>query len=466
MSQEIAGREVAWKGSGKQDEFLRASEDEVLYGGAAGGGKSDALLIAAMGGGQGATDIGAYQAILFRRTYPELRDLIDRSKALYGQTSPGAKYHETDHVWTWPSGAKVEFGHIQHPNDRFKYRGRQYAFIGWDELTLWPDDVAYTYLGSRLRSPQTRLRCFTRATTNPDGPGHKWVKERWAIPNDGSATRFRVAVKDEETGIEYQRFRRFIPARLDDNPYLSQTDYRIQLLSLPPEERDALLRGRWDGIPVKGAFYAEEIARMRREERITRVPHAPALPVDTYWDLGHSDTTAIVCHQSVGLQDRFPFAYENSGEPLAHYVQVLKDRGYTYGTHYLPHDAEHVRLGATADSTKSWRAMLEDLWPGSRFEIVPRVEDVMLGITQTRNVFAGAWMDAEGCADLISALENYRKEWDEKLQVYRDRPLHDWASNYADAFRQFGQRRAAHQAEHDFGGYRRKAGRRGNPLNC
>ena len=465
-------REILWTPgtNARQADFLAAGEDEVLYGGAAGGGKSDGIIIDALGLQQNAIDYKSYQAIIFRRTFKELSDLIDRSKEIYNQNIPGARYTSSpNHVWTFPSGAKIEFGHINHPQERFKYRGRQFAYIGWDELTLFPDAVCYLYLKSRLRSPQTRLACYVRATTNPDGPGHKWVKEYWAIPNDGSSTCFQVEVKDEETGKSYKRWRRFIRATLDDNPYLSETEYRVTLLGLPPEERDALLRGRWDGIPVKGAFWAEQIGKMRREGRICTVPYVEGLPVDTYWDLGRSDSTAIVFHQSVALQDRFPLAYENSGQALSHYARYLKETGFVFGTHYVPHDADHVRLGQTEQSTKSWKAMLEDLLPGHAFETIPRVQDVMLGINQTRiHAFANTYMDSEGCKDLIAALENHRREWDDKLQVFRDKPLEDWSVHYSDAFRQFGQRRANLIGDSDHGGYTRRGstqrGRR-NPLN-
>lgn len=434
--------QVLWRPNPKQADFLAAPEDEVLYGGAAGGGKSDSLLVDALGLQQDAINTRGYQGILFRRTFTELRDLIDRSLAIYGQNCPAAKYNQTEHVWTWPSGAKIEFGHMHHPNDRYKYRGRQFAYIGWDELTLFPSDVEYIYLGSRLRSPETRLKCYTRATTNPDGPGQKWVKLRWGIANEGLDTLFTVTVHDEVTGKDYTRTRRFIRATLDDNPYLSETEYRIALLSLEPEEREALLRGRWDAIPVKGAYYAELIGKMRRDGRITRVPYQEGVPVDTYWDLGRSDTTAIVFHQQVALQDRILKGYENSGEPLAHYAKVLSDQPYVYGTHWLPHDAGYVRLGQDNESTKSWQAMLQDLLPNQRFEIVPRVEDVTLGIQQTRNIFGGLWIDEIEGAGLITALENYRKEWNDQQQCWKTTPLHDWASNYADALRQMGQRRA------------------------
>jgi hypothetical protein len=446
--------QILWRPSHRQAEFLAASEDEVLYGGAAGGGKSDSLLIDALGLQQDAINTRGYQAILFRRTFTELRDLIDRSLAIYNQNCPAAVYNQTEHVWTWPSGAKIEFGHMHHPNDRYKYRGRQFAYEGWDELTLFPADVEYVYLGSRLRSPETRLKCYVRATTNPDGPGQTWVKNRFAIANEGRDTRFIVTVKDEETNIEYSTTRRFIRATLDDNPFLTRDPaYRIQLLKLPPEEREALLRGRWDAIPVKGAYYAELIGKMRRDGRITRVPYQEGTPVDTYWDLGRSDTTAIVFHQQVSLQDRILKGYENSGEALSHYAKVLGDQPYVYGTHYLPHDAGYVRLAQNNETTKSWQAMLQDLLPNQRFELVPRVEDVTLGIQQTRNIFGALWIDEIEGAGLVTALENYRKEWNDQQQCWKPTPLHDWASNYADALRQMGQRRAEGQ---DATGFKRR----------
>lgn len=445
-------QQVLWRPNPRQADFLAASENEVLYGGAAGGGKSDSLLIDALGLAQSATETRGYQAILFRRTFTELRDLIDRSLAIYHQNCPSATYNQTEHVWTFPSGAKIEFGHMHHPNDRYKYRGRQFAYIGWDELTLFPSDVEYVYLGSRLRSPETQLTCYVRATTNPDGPGQKWVKQRWAIANEGLDTCFIVTVVDEETGIEYPTTRRFIRATLNDNPFLTKdAAYRIQLLKLPPEEREALLRGRWDAIPVKGAYYSELIGAMRRDGRICRVPYQTGIPVDTYWDLGHSDTTTIVFQQTVAMQERIVRGYENSGESLSHYAKVLTDQPYVYGTHWLPHDADYVRLGKDEASTKSWKQMFEDLLPNHHFDIVPRVEDVTLGIQQTRDIFPSLWMDEVECAGLIVACENYRKEWNEQQQVWKDKPLHDWASNYADALRQLGQRRAA---ERDVGGYR------------
>lgn len=428
---------VIWQGSDKQNEFLAASEFEVLYGGAAGGGKTDGILIDALGLQQGATLNRNYQAILFRRTYPDLKDLIDRSQQLYKDIVHGAKYDKTAHVWSFPSGARIEFGHAQYEADRFKYRGRAFQYIGFEELTLWPTDVFYLYLLSRLRTADPALKCYVRANTNPDGPGAKWVKDRWQININGDAARFDIELIDPETGIKTTRIRRFIPARLSDNPHLAQSGYRQTLMMMSAEDQVALLLGKWEPRPVKGAYYINEMEQAAEEERICSVPHQRGVPVNTFWDIGLNDTTAIVCHQSVALQNRFIDAYENNGEPFDHYTKWLQNTGYTFGTHYLPHDAAHRRLGK--EDIRSFQQMLEELMPGHTFQIVPRIADRLIGIQETRNVMPTSVWDKDKCAGLVEALRNYRKKWDEERQVFSDQHEHDWASNYADAFRQFGQ---------------------------
>lgn len=427
---------IIWQPTPRQTAFLACDDFEVLYGGAAGGGKSDALLIDALCLQHGGPDNSHHRAVLFRRSFPELRDLIDRSLELYPLVVEGAKYNQTEKVWTFPSGAKVEFGYLQHDNDRLKYRGRAWNYIGFDELTLWPTNVCYLYLFSRCRSSDRSLPRYIRATTNPDGPGQKWVMERWGIQADGKETNIPVDLVDEELGVVTTMRRRFIPARLTDNPHLSGTGYREALLQLSPEERDALLQGLWKGSKVKGAYYLNEMQKMRADGRVRRVPYQPGIPVNTFWDLGFNDTTAIWFHQIVAGEHRFIHAYENSGEALDHYAQYLLARGYVFGTHYLPHDADNKSL----QTGKCAKELLEAMLPGHRFEVVPRIENVLTGIQQTRMKMAGnVFIDEVECADGIAALDNYKKKYNEKLDVYMEVPLHDRYSNYADAFRQWGQ---------------------------
>ncbi len=428
--------EIVWQPTARQTAFLACGDFEVLYGGAAGGGKSDALLIDALCLQFDATNNAHHRAVLFRRSFPELRDLIDRSLEIYPQIIEGAKYNQTEKVWTFPSGAKVEFGYLQHDNDRLKYRGRAWNYIGFDELTLWPTSTCYLYLFSRCRSSDKSIPRYIRATTNPDGPGQKWVMERWGIQADGQETNIPVDLVDDEAGIVTTLRRRFIPARLSDNPHLSGTGYREALLQLDPEEREALLKGLWKGSKVKGAYYLNEMQHLRSNGRIRRVPYQPGSPVNTFWDLGYNDTTAIWFHQFIAGEHRFIHAYENSGESLDHYAQYMLAQGFVFGTHHLPHDADNKSL----QTGKSARQILEELLPGHRFEVVQRIESVLTGIQQTRMAMKGSvFIDEDGCADGIAALDNYRKKYNETLDVYTDVPLHDRYSNYADAFRQWGQ---------------------------
>ena len=162
---------------GPQTRFLGLTCFEALYGGAAGGGKSASLLVDSIryvGRGYGAN----YHAILFRRTYPELeKSLIKESRGLYPRL--GGVYNEVKSTWTFPGGEIVEFAHIQHEKDVFKYQGAAFQFIGFDELTSFTE-TQYLYLISRVRS-STGVPCRVRSATNPGNEGHEWVFSRWGL---------------------------------------------------------------------------------------------------------------------------------------------------------------------------------------------------------------------------------------------------------------------------------------------
>lgn len=451
MNPALKDRPVAWEPAAKQCELLACDDFEVLYGGAAGGGKSDALLIDALCLQHGGIKNKNHRAVLFRKTFPDLKDLIDRSLELYKAVDPDATYNQQTHVWTFKSGAKVEFAYLQNDRDRFKYRGRAWNYIGFDELTLWATDKCYTYLFSRCRTTDKTLPCYVRATTNPDGPGQKWVMERFAIGIEGAATvqkldvEFEVAANDDDGNLiaRYETrtiVRRFIPAKLSDNPHLIGSGYRERLLQLPPEERENLLLGRWTGNRVQGAIYLKEMQKMRAEGRIKRLPILREVPVNTFWDMGWNDANAVLCHQYAALENRFLHAHEQSGLTLQDRVTYLQawqaEHGIVFGTHYLPHDAENV----SEQTGKSDVQILRELWKGQRFVIVPRTPSVYTAITgQCRPSFANCYFDSEECADFIAALDCYRWEWNERQQVFTDTPFHGPESNYADAFRQFSQ---------------------------
>ena len=228
--------------AGPQEDFLAAGEVDVLYGGAAGGGKSYAMLIDPLR----FAHRGAHRALILRRSMPELRELIDKSRELYPKAFPGCKYKEVEKLWNFPSGAKVEFGFLERDADVYRYQGQAYSWIGFDEITHLPTEFAWNYLGSRLRTTDPEIEPYMRCTANPGGAGANWVKKRYidpAVPRDS----FRGA-----DGLT----RKFIPARLQDNPYLAQDGrYEQMLEALPPVQRQQLLDGNWD--VAEGAAFVE-----------------------------------------------------------------------------------------------------------------------------------------------------------------------------------------------------------------
>ena len=237
----IGSQKIIFKPNvGPQTDFLAAPEREVFYGGARGGGKSYAMLIDPLRYCHKA----GHRALLLRRTMPELRDIINHSQRLYSQAFPGAKWREQEKEWRFPSGAKIEFGYAENMTDALRYQGQSYTWIGIDELPQYPSPDIYNFLRSSLRSVDPTIPVYLRATGNPGNIGSQWVREMFvnpAVPN----TTFDIRV-DTPVGTKVIT-RRFIPAKLQDNPYLMQTDdYYAMLASLPEIQKKQFLDGDWD----------------------------------------------------------------------------------------------------------------------------------------------------------------------------------------------------------------------------
>ena len=227
---------------GPQTDFLAAGEKDVLYGGAAGGGKSYAMLIDPLR----YAHKKAHRALILRRSMPELREMIDKSRELYPLAFQGAKFREVEKLWNFPSGAKVEFGFLERDADVYRYQGQAYSWIGFDEITHLPTEFSWNYLASRLRTTDPEIQTYLRCTANPGGVGSQWVKKRYIEPAEHN-TGF--------TGNDGLT-RKFIPAKLADNPYLAEDGiYEQMLKSLPPIQRRQLLEGNWD--VAEGAAFVE-----------------------------------------------------------------------------------------------------------------------------------------------------------------------------------------------------------------
>ena len=252
---------------GPQTTFLESSVQEVLYGGAAGGGKSYAMLADAL------RDLNhpQFNGLLLRRTTEELRELVQKSQELYPKAIPGIKWSERQMTWRTPTGGRLWMSFLEREQDVTRYQGQAFNWIGFDELAQWPTPYPWDYLRSRLRTTSAGLKTYMRATANPGGLGGHWVKKMFidpAVPgksfwatelNTGEKLvepPFHVDGSVNERGGQGLFKRLFIPAKLSDNPYLYEDGmYEKNLLSLPENERNRLLYGNWD--IVDGAAFTE-----------------------------------------------------------------------------------------------------------------------------------------------------------------------------------------------------------------
>ena len=249
-----AAQSVVFKPNpGPQTDFLSSSEREVLYGGSAGGGKSYAMLADPL---HGLNDPN-FSGLLVRHTTEELRELIQKSQELYPRAIPGIKWSERKSQWTSPRGGRLWMSYLDKDMDVTRYQGQAFNWIGFDELTQWPSPFAWDYMRSRLRSASSmELGLYMRATTNPGGSGHSWVKKMFIDPapynkpfwatNIETGEEIKYPAGHSKAGQSLFK-RRFIPASLFDNPYLAESgDYEAMLLSLPEHQRKQLLEGNWD----------------------------------------------------------------------------------------------------------------------------------------------------------------------------------------------------------------------------
>lgn len=300
-------RLMTWRPhDGPQTLFHRSPAFELLYGGAAGGGKSDSLLLEALR----YAHIPGYAAIIFRRTYPQLSQaggLIPRSHELL---QARARWNGERRRWAFPSGATLEFGHLQYEDDKYNYQGSAFCFCGFDELTQFTEGQ-YRYLFSRVRTTATMpdgqaIPVRIRATTNPGGEGHEWVMERWRHwlrePHQASSGEIRwfksvdgVEVETDATDPQALS-RQFIAANVYDNPALLRNDpgYIQRLEALPLIERARLLGGDWQIRPQGNVFRREWFTRI-----VDAVPEG--LRWARYWDLAASTKTSADYTASVAV---------------------------------------------------------------------------------------------------------------------------------------------------------------------
>ena len=236
--------QVIWSPQPKQRLALECTSQELFFGGAAGGGKSDFMLLDFL---QQANTYGKYcKGILFRRTNSELEELQERAEQVYKPM--GAVYigksTKVTNTWKFPNGATLKMRYLESEKDVGRYQGHQYTWIGIDELGNYPTPYCWTYMISRLRSVHG-VPCYIRGTANPGGVGHAWLKQRF-MDDEKPNTIFYREARDFDGNIKKTSCC-FIPSRLEDNQILMRNDpeYQARLLTLPPHLARALRYGDW-----------------------------------------------------------------------------------------------------------------------------------------------------------------------------------------------------------------------------
>ena len=415
----------------KQSLFLASNDDICMMAGGAGSGKSYIMLWDALGLND--AKFGAryqlpyYRALIFRKQYRQLSELIDKSKTIYPMVDPGAIFTSTNSTWTFSSGAQIRLSYFETYSQVESLQGISYAYIGIDEIGTYEDDRIFKYALSRLRSPEG-LKPYCRLTSNPSR--YAWLRDYFRISEHGESTNFKLEYVLADGTKAYKSIR-YIQAMLKDNPHLGK-DYEAQLMMLPDDERKALLEGNWLAYnTVEGQVYEHELKKLTIENRVCHVAHDPSVPVITVWDIGISDYCVILFVQIVGKEIRIiDMIKDNNKSIKEHYIpnilQWKDSKGYRYEAHYLPHDSAQRDKFTGITILEQCRKYLNDV------KMLPNIR-LADGLQSTKAMFPNLFINK--ALSLYSDLVNYRREWDDKLSIYKDTPLHDKYSHTADALR-------------------------------
>lgn len=337
----------------------------------------------------------AYMAPTYRQAKNVAWDYIKE----YAGKIPGVRFHETELRCDLPTGARISLLGAENPDS---LRGIYLDGCVMDEVADMPENV----FPEVLRPALSDRKGFCIFLGTPKGHNAFYEKYEEAVANDDWLA---AVYRASETGILDQE-------ELDAAKVMMSRDQYAQEFECS-----------WNA-NVPGAVYGKELEEAQAGGRITNVPYDPSVRVDTWWDLGVGDSTAIFFTQNIGRAVHVIDYYEARGEGLPHYCKVLSSKNYLYGEHNAPHDIEVRELG----SGKSRREVAWDL--GLNFRVVPKlpIED---GIHAAQMLIPRLWFDREKCKYGLECLRQYHRAYNERTRSFRATPVHDYSSHAADAFR-------------------------------
>ena len=341
-------------------------------------------------------------------TYSQAKSIAWDYLVHYSADIPDVKARISDLSVTYPNGGQVRLFGADNPDS---LRGLYFDGAVFDEYGLQPPRIFTEVIRPALSDRQGwALFLGTPAGKN----------QFYDIIHGKSGTEWKGAKHDTEWF--YAEYKASVTG------YVDALELEAARKDMTADEYAQEYECSWEAA-VKGAIFAGELLACRHDGRVSRVPVDPILPVDTDWDLGVGDATAIWFSQSERAGSvRLVDYYEASGEGLPHYAQVLTAKGYTYGSHWAPHDIQVKELGSGRSRLETANSL------GIRFKVAPNIpiED---GIHAARMLFPRCWFDEQRCSAGLEALQHYRRDYNSRLNEFKAVPVHDWASHGADAFR-------------------------------
>jgi hypothetical protein len=351
---------------------------------------------------------GALTCSLPRPRFSYVAPFLNQSKAIawdylkhYGLVIPGATPNEAELRIDFPNGGRVRLFGADNPQ---ALRGLYHDGVILDEFGDM-DPAVWTEV---VRPALSDRRGWAAFAGTPRGKNEFYNLRNRGLRGD--AEWWTTILKASETGLLSAEDLADARASMDESAYAREYECDFEA-------------------SIEGAYYVKEMGKAEADKRICRVPIEPTVKVDTWWDLGIDDATAIWFVQDCGQERHIIDYLEVSGEGLPSIAKRLDAKDYRYGRHILPHDAEARELGTGKSRIETLKAL-----GLLNIEVIPQ-QEVADGINAVRLMMSKCWFDAERCERGIEALKQYRREWDGKRQVWRERPLHDWASHAADAFR-------------------------------
>jgi phage terminase large subunit len=341
-------------------------------------------------------------------TYTQAKDIAWNYLKRYGLVIPGAQPNESELRVDFPNGGRVRLYGTENYD---RMRGIYLDGAVLDEPALM-DPRVYPEV---IRPSLADRKGWADFIGTPNGRNH-FYDLCYGDP-DG---KFVGAANDPDWYFSIHR--------ASETKLLDEEELRDLRKTMTPEQYEQELECSFTAAII-GAYFGKEMAEAEREKRICSVPHDPSVSVQTWWDLGIDDSTVIWFVQYVGREIHVIDYIEANGEALPFYARELDKRPYRYSDHILPHDAAARELGTGKTRVETLQSL------GLRSAVVTPAQDVSDGINAARLLIPRCWFDANKCKRGIEALRQYRREYDDKLRNFKSKPLHDWASHGADAFR-------------------------------